>query len=143
MLAAVSAAPSLSAQSGSAEAAELFKQGRAALQTKDYATACPKFVASLRLERAVGTLISLADCEQATGRLASARQHWQEAADFADALHDSLNRGAYADRSSPTSTNESPSSFCASRTALLKMLRFDAIASISGRPRSTRRSPRS
>ena len=44
----------------------------------------------------MGTLISLADCEQATGRLASARQHWQEAADFADALHDSLNRGAYA-----------------------------------------------
>jgi len=81
---------------GSAEAAELFKQGRAALGAKDYATACPKFVASLQLERAVGTLISLADCEQATGKLASSRQHWQEAADFADASHDVLNRGAYA-----------------------------------------------
>lgn len=89
-------AKSVAAQSGSAEAAELFKQGRTALQAKDYATACPKFAASLNLERAVGTLISLADCEQVTGKLASARQHWQEAADFADASRDALHRGDYA-----------------------------------------------
>jgi hypothetical protein len=89
-------AKSVSAQSGSAEAAELFKQGRVALQAKDFATACPKFDASLKLERAVGTLISLADCEQATGKLAGARQHWEEAAAFADASRDALHRGAYA-----------------------------------------------
>jgi hypothetical protein len=84
------------AAGGSADAQELFKQGRAALEAKDYATACPKFSASLQLERAVGTLISLAECEDATMRLAGARQHWQEAADLADATSDRLNRGSFA-----------------------------------------------
>src|SRR5580700_9176679 len=84
------------AQGGSPEAEELFKQGRAALEAKDYSTACPKFSASLQIERAVGTLISLAQCEEATVRLAAARQHWQEAADLADATNDRLNRGPFA-----------------------------------------------
>jgi hypothetical protein len=84
------------ARAQSAEAEELFKQGRAALEAKDYATACPKFAASLQIERAVGTLISLAECEEATGHLAGARQHWQEAADLADATFDRLKRGPYA-----------------------------------------------
>ncbi len=85
-----------SAKSGSAEAEELFKQGRAALEARDYATACARFSSSLAIERAVGTLISLAQCEEASGRLASARQHWQEAADLADATNDRLNRGPVA-----------------------------------------------
>jgi hypothetical protein len=84
------------AQGGSAEAEELFKQGRASLEAKDYASACARFSASLALERAVGTLISLAQCEEATAHLASARQHWQEAADLADATNDRLNRGPFA-----------------------------------------------
>ena len=93
----VTASASARAQSsGSAEAEELFKQGRAALEAKDYATACSKLAESNRLERAVGTLISLAQCQEAQGNLASARQHWQEAADFADALQDRLQRGANA-----------------------------------------------
>jgi hypothetical protein len=86
----------LAQTAGSAAAEELFKQGRAALEAKDYATACAKLAESNRLERAVGTLISLAQCEEAQDKLASARQHWQEAADFADALHDRLNRGPAA-----------------------------------------------
>ena len=81
---------------GSAEAEELFKQGRTALEAKDYPTACTRLHASLELERAVGTLISLAECEEAQTQLAGARQHWQEAADLADATHDRLNRGAFA-----------------------------------------------
>jgi len=81
------------AQGNSADAEELFKQGRAALDANDYATACPKFAASLQIERAVGTLMSLAKCEEASNKLASARQHWQEAADFADASNDRLARG--------------------------------------------------
>ena len=81
--------------SGSADAEELFKQGRAALEAKDYATACSKLSASLQIERAVGTLISLAECEEASARLAGARQHWQEAADLADATNDRLRRGAF------------------------------------------------
>ncbi len=81
---------------GSAEAEELFKQGRAALDTHDYEAACLKLDQSLQLERAVGTLISLAECEQATNRLAGARQHWQEAADLAEAKNDPLHRQTLA-----------------------------------------------
>jgi hypothetical protein len=88
--------PALAQSTGSAEAEELFKQGRAALEAKDYAAACSRLAESNRLERAVGTLISLAQCEEAQNKLAAARQHWQEAADFADALHDRLNRGPAA-----------------------------------------------
>jgi len=80
-------------QGTSVDAEELFKQGRAALEAKDYATACPRFQASLKIERAVGTLMSLATCEEATQKLAAARQHWQEAADLAEATHDRLKRG--------------------------------------------------
>jgi hypothetical protein len=81
------------AQGTSADAEELFKQGRAALDAQNYAVACQKLAASLQIERAVGTLMSLAKCEEASNKLASARQHWQEAADFADATNDRLNRG--------------------------------------------------
>jgi len=80
----------------SAEAEELFKQGRQALEAGDPATACTKLAASERLEKAVGTLISLASCEEALGRLAGARQHLQEAADWADAKNDPLHRGPIA-----------------------------------------------
>ena len=67
-----------------AAAAELFRQGRAALEAKDYPLACAKLRESLRLDVPhVGTLISLAVCEEATGKLAGARLHWQQAADLA------------------------------------------------------------
>ncbi len=84
---------SVPARAQSAEADELFRQGRAALEKMDYATACSKFAESNRLERAVGTLISLAQCEEAQNKFVMARQHWQEAADLADALQDRLQRG--------------------------------------------------
>jgi hypothetical protein len=96
MVLVLAASPALAEGAGSADAEELFKQGRVALEAKDYATACTKLAESNRLERAVGTLISLAQCEEAQKKLASARQHWQEAADFADALQDRLQRGPAA-----------------------------------------------
>jgi hypothetical protein len=37
--------------------------------------------------------MSLATCEEATQKLAAARQHWQEAADLAEATNDRLKRG--------------------------------------------------
>jgi hypothetical protein len=86
----------LPARAQSAEAQDLFDQGRRALAAKDYATACTKLEASERLERAVGTLISLAECEEAQGHLAGARSYWQEAANWADATHDRLDRGPIA-----------------------------------------------
>jgi hypothetical protein len=79
-----------------AQAEELFQEGRRAFEAHDYATATEKLAASLKLEPAVGTTISLAECDEATGHLAGARQRWQEAAELADAKHDPLRRGAFA-----------------------------------------------
>jgi len=84
------------ARAQSAEAQELFDEGRKALAAGDYAKACTKLDASERIERAVGTLLSLAECEHRLGRLASERLHLQEAAAWADATHDPLNRGPLA-----------------------------------------------
>ena len=66
-----------------AASAELFREGRKALEEKDYAAACPKFAESLRYDRRVGTLLSLAECEEARGKLAVARTRFQEAEDLA------------------------------------------------------------
>jgi hypothetical protein len=79
-----------SAQAGgdASAATELFRQGREALETKDYATACAKFDESYRLDPHVGTLISLAECEEAIGKLARARAHWQQAIGLAHSVGD-------------------------------------------------------
>jgi hypothetical protein len=69
-------------------ATELFHQGRALLEAKDYDSACPKFQESLRLDPHIGTAISLGECEEAIHRLASARAHWQQAAGLARAAGD-------------------------------------------------------
>jgi hypothetical protein len=50
----------------------LFDQGKKALAAHDFATACPKFEESYRLEPALGTLLNLADCYERQGKLASA-----------------------------------------------------------------------
>ena len=42
--------------------------------------------------------MSLATCEEALVRLAAARVHWQEAADWAEATHDPLSRAPFARR---------------------------------------------
>jgi hypothetical protein len=73
-------------------AEELFKEGRAALARKDYALACAKLADSNHLEPAVGTLISLGQCNEAQNKLVVARQHYFEAAELADAKHDPLQR---------------------------------------------------
>ncbi len=80
----------------SRDAQALFERGRSALAAKDYATACAQFEESLKLERAVGTLISLAQCEEATHKLLSAEAHWRGATELAAQLHDRLDRGPYA-----------------------------------------------
>jgi hypothetical protein len=88
------------ASAQSVDAQELFTQGRKALAARDYSTACVKLEASERLERAVGTLLSLAECEEGLGQLASARVHLEEAASLADATHDRADRGQIARRRS-------------------------------------------
>jgi len=73
--AALAAAPS----DASVAAEALFTAGRADVERGDYASACPKFADSQRLDPAPGTLINLADCEEHVGQLARAWQHWREA----------------------------------------------------------------
>src|SRR5580692_3784072 len=83
---AMAQAPPSAATTDPPTAAELFHQGRAALEEKNYEVACPKFAESQRLAPHVGTLISLAECEEAVGRLARARGYWQQAIDLARTL---------------------------------------------------------
>jgi hypothetical protein len=71
-----------------AAAMELFRQGRDAMKAGDFATACPRFAESLRLDEKVGTALNLAECEEHQGQLASARAHAQRAIDLALAGHD-------------------------------------------------------
>jgi len=61
-----------------AAAEELFRQGRAASEKRDYATACAKFRESNRLDPAVGTVFNIADCEEKLGRLATSWTLFQE-----------------------------------------------------------------
>lgn len=62
----------------SAEA--LFDDGLRLMQTHDFVAACPKLEASYRLDPGIGTLLYLADCYAATGRIASAWISFREAA---------------------------------------------------------------
>jgi hypothetical protein len=61
-----------------AAAEELFRQGRAASQNKDFSTACAKFRESNRLDPAIGTVFNIADCEEKLGRLATSWTLFQE-----------------------------------------------------------------
>ena len=67
-------------RSDPAAADELFREGRAAAEKRDYLTACAKFRESNRLDPAVGTLFNIADCEDKLGRLATAWTLFQEVA---------------------------------------------------------------
>lgn len=71
-----------------AAAEALFRQGREALERKDYVTACAKFAESQRLDPAAGTLMNWASCEETRGHTASAWQHWREALDYLPAGDD-------------------------------------------------------
>src|SRR5580658_9143228 len=68
------------AQTGGQSAEELFRQGRAAAEAGDFATACDRFAASEKLEPAPGTLLNVADCEQHLDKLVSAEEHFELAA---------------------------------------------------------------
>ncbi len=62
-------------------AEQLFQDGRALVDKGDHEGACAKFEASLRLDpRAVGTLLNIAMCKEATGKLATAWGLYREVA---------------------------------------------------------------
>lgn len=67
------------ARADSAAADALFKDAKALASQKKYEEACPKFEASYKLDKAVGTLMNLADCHENVGRVASAWAEWGEA----------------------------------------------------------------
>lgn len=69
------------ADGDAAAAGALFTAGRDDVKAGRYEQACPKFAESYRLQPATGTLFNLADCEEHVGRIASAWQHFREAAD--------------------------------------------------------------
>lgn len=71
-----------------AASVELFRQGRAAFDARDFPTARAWLLESAKLNPRVGTFVSLAECEEAVGLLASARAHWQQAAELATAQGD-------------------------------------------------------
>jgi hypothetical protein len=75
---------------GHAAAEQLFTEARALVAKGDFATACPKFEASLRLDPALGTRLNLADCYERIGKWTSAWAAYKAAADVA--------RGAKDDR---------------------------------------------
>jgi hypothetical protein len=69
-----------SAQTTDPAAADaLFQKGREAAEKGDWATACPKFAESQRLDPAPGTLLNLADCEEHLGQTAFAWEHFKTA----------------------------------------------------------------
>lgn len=84
VLAMLATARETRAQTGDpAAAAELFRQGRAAMLEKRYDLACPKLAESERLDPKVGTLINLALCEEETSHLVAALARWDEATKLA------------------------------------------------------------
>lgn len=79
--AAAIAAPARADDSAAAEA--LFQQAKTLSDQKRWSEACPKFLASYRLDKTLGTLMNLADCEEHTNHIATAWAHWGEAVELA------------------------------------------------------------
>ncbi len=73
----------LAAAQHTSVAEALFRDARAAMKRSDYASACPKFAESLRLDPSPGTLFNLAFCEERQGRTASAWTRFHEFVDTA------------------------------------------------------------
>jgi hypothetical protein len=71
------------AQGDAAAAEALYKEGKALASKGKYAEACPKFDASYKLDKGLGTLLNLADCNERIGKTATAWAQWNEAADMA------------------------------------------------------------
>jgi hypothetical protein len=83
LLASTHLAPAAPSLADKATAQALFEDGLQLMGKERYAEACPKLEESERLDPALGTRYRLAECEEATGRLASAWAGFLEVADLA------------------------------------------------------------
>lgn len=77
-----------------AGAETLFKEGVALVKAGNYADACPKFDASLKLDPTTNTMLRLADCQEHMGRTATAYGLYLEAADQLRATKDRREKAA-------------------------------------------------
>jgi hypothetical protein len=84
LLAALSAAPAAHAQGADLAAAQsLFDEAKQLVAAGRIGEACPKFVASFKLDPKSGTAVNLADCFEKNGQIASAWARYLEAAALA------------------------------------------------------------
>ncbi len=71
-----------------AAAEALFNAGRELRDAGNYAEACPKFEASYKLDKQLGTLINIADCYEKLGRWATAWARYDAALEWAQQTND-------------------------------------------------------
>jgi len=76
------------AEGESAAAEALFTQAKSLADAKRWDEACPKFAAAYKLDKTLGALLNLADCEEHLGHVASAWAHWGEAVELAEKTGD-------------------------------------------------------
>src|SRR5512140_908048 len=77
-LAASFAATPARAETSREKADALFKEGRAASQAGDFATACAKFSDSQALDPSAGTQLNLGDCSEHLGKWVIARAYFRD-----------------------------------------------------------------
>jgi hypothetical protein len=61
----------------------LFQEAKQLATAGKFAEACPKFEASYRADKTLGTLLNLADCHEQIGKVATAWAEWNEAIELA------------------------------------------------------------
>ncbi len=100
MLSIVGAGPAFGQPSrgGNAEAKKLFDDGRALVKAGKLDEACPLFAKSYELERALGTELNLADCQERLGHLADAWRLFDDASVQAEQAGDTKRQGVSRDR---------------------------------------------
>ncbi len=74
----VAAQPEQPGSASIAAAEQLFNDARSLFDSGDFASACPRFEASYKLDAALGTLLNIATCYEKQGRMASAWGRYRE-----------------------------------------------------------------
>lgn len=87
-------APAIALADDAATAQALFDEATALKDKGDWASACPKFESSYKLDPALGTLLNLANCLEKLGKVASSWARFEEALQWATKNHD--DRADYA-----------------------------------------------